>query len=163
MGKNTRSQPGSFSRKTINILEDISPTDAKLFEQLCRFTWSLKKRPLQLILFESQIEALKPNGITFENLMHLENLGLLKWNDGFFSLSTSKPFLLCTHGSNKYQYSDINGSPLKIDIGNFLLTKPGEEIASIIKINPEPIFGYEEKIIDLIQKKFPHVQITKQD
>ena len=33
--------PGTFSRKTINILGDMDKKDAELFGQLCRFVWTI--------------------------------------------------------------------------------------------------------------------------
>ena len=31
--------PGSFSKRTVNLLSDLDKKDAELFQTLCRFVW----------------------------------------------------------------------------------------------------------------------------
>ncbi len=153
-------QPGSFSRKTINILEDISSKDALIFEQLCRCIWAFDQNVLKIVVFEPQLSILEPYGINFENLINLENLGLVVFNSSFFNLqSTFSDQATGTYGKYKYSFSDIHNNPLKLEIGNYLLTKAGEEVASIIKA--EPIPNYAEYVTDFIMKKYPNIKIEK--
>ena len=92
-------QPGSRSRKSINILADLDKTDAELFSTLCRFrliTFNLSSvtfpgapppprsrfntapAPPILVVLDATHSVYTNQGIDFAALAHLEALGLVK-------------------------------------------------------------------------------------
>lgn len=91
--------PGSRSRKAVNILADLDKPDAELFSTLCRFrliTFNLSNlrfsgsppparsrfntapAPPLLVVLDAQQPMYKDQGIDSQSLAHLEGLGLIK-------------------------------------------------------------------------------------
>ena len=72
--------PGSFSRKTVNLLADLDKRDAELFQNLCRFKWVVLGR-MEPFVFDPQHEIYNRYGITFDSLAQLETLGLIRFDN----------------------------------------------------------------------------------
>ena len=136
--------PGSFSRKTVNLMADLGKGDAELFRTLCRFAWSSEgiTMPITLI-FDYQHEIYNQEGITYPSCSYLESLGLvtketygfrLKGNQVKLSYFTKSITVRATHNSpNK---GDINA-------GLLFLTNAGAELAGICDVKPvDGFFDY---------------------
>ena len=72
--------PGSFSKKSVNLLAELEKRDAICFKSLCRFNWNLADRTVPLV-FDHHHEIYNKNGIDFETLKHLESLGLIQHSE----------------------------------------------------------------------------------
>ena len=91
--------PGSRSRKAVNILADMDKPDAELFSALCRFRlitfnfsnlrfsgspppprsrFNTAPAPPLLVVLDAQHPIYQAQGIDFQSLAHLEGLGLIK-------------------------------------------------------------------------------------
>ena len=91
--------PGSRSRKAVNILADLDKPDAELFNVLCRFRlitanlsnlrspgspppprarFNTAPAPPLLVVLDAQHPIYTNQGVDFQSLAHLEGLGLLK-------------------------------------------------------------------------------------
>ena len=91
--------PGSRSRKAVNMLADMDKPDAELFSALCRFRlitfnfsnlrfsgspppprsrFNTAPAPPLLVVLDAQHPIYKAQGIDFQSLAHLEGLGLIK-------------------------------------------------------------------------------------
>ena len=68
--------PGTISRKTINILADMEKRGADLFTQLCLFVWAFPKDTEPVIY--SQEDLWKRNDMSFGALTDLESVGLIR-------------------------------------------------------------------------------------
>ena len=55
--------PGSFSRRTVNLLADLDKRDAELFQTLCRFGWAVGS--FTPLVFDSQADIYNDLGINF--------------------------------------------------------------------------------------------------
>jgi hypothetical protein len=70
--------PGSYTRRTVNLLSDLEKPDAELFTRLCGFVVSFPD-PLTFI-FNLNHEVYTHQGINFESLSHLESLSLVRFD-----------------------------------------------------------------------------------
>src|SRR5579864_2187848 len=70
--------PGTFSKRTVNLMGDLDKSDAELFTKLCGFGW-LFGRFTALVLDHSH-KIYTESGIDFDSLSNLENLGLIQFD-----------------------------------------------------------------------------------
>lgn len=137
-------QPGSFSRRTVNLVSDLDRSDAELFSKLCEYCWSIGSDIVPLIFdFNAQIYA--ENGINYSAIIHLESLGLIKFQDisGFDFQGLPKAFLVHYYGrpmSLEMQSDESN----RLRVGKVLLTRAGRELAPIC--GSGPIGGFFEYV-----------------
>src|SRR3546814_8813147 len=71
--------PGSFSKKTVNLLHEMDKSDAEMFNTLMKFTW-VSGGPLVLV-FDITDRIYLDNGISFSMLEHLSSIGLVNFNN----------------------------------------------------------------------------------
>ena len=67
--------PNSFSRRTVNLVADLDKRDAELLTRLCAFGWMIGG--LTPLVFDLQADIYNRNGIAFDTLGRLEELGLI--------------------------------------------------------------------------------------
>jgi hypothetical protein len=122
--------PGSFSKRTVNLLSDLDKADAELFTRLCGFGWVIGN--VVPMIFEVQDEIYNKQAITFNTLCHLESIGLAQFDNlaGYLRLSLPKRFQVSYFGKHIVleMPNEIGNS---MSIGKALLTKVGEELARI--------------------------------
>ena len=136
-------RPGSFSRKTINIMEDIGKADAELFVSACAYAWTINSTMIPI--FDSSGINKNPiylsHGIRFLTLQHLEDIGLLRYNSltGF-----------AIHPLNKIIHADYFGKLVTIDlqdqdgmrVSDALFTIAGQELYEIFRSTLRPVDGF---------------------
>lgn len=135
--------PGTFSKRTVNLLADLDKSDAQLFTQLCGFCWKFGIRVTPLI-FDHQTEIYHSRGINFESLSHLESLGLVQFNNisAFRSKWASNAFFV-SYYENNLMLALPKEADNTMDVGNVLLTKAGQELAHVCGSSPvEGFFDY---------------------
>lgn len=122
--------PGTFSKRTINLMSSLDKADALLFEKVCNFVWQIGG-PIPLI-YDSQGELYTKNGVDFSSLKHLDSIGLISFEGlaGYKNLGLGKIVTI------NYQGQDITIELPKekeneIDIGLTLFTHPGKELFTI--------------------------------
>lgn len=86
--------PGSFSKRTVNLLGDLDKRDAELFNTLCRFGWMFGN--FTPLVFDTQEKIYDDLGINFGSLSHLDSLGLIQFNgvSGFNRQRLPKNFVV---------------------------------------------------------------------
>ena len=135
-------KPGSFSRRTVNLLSDLDKRDAELFQTLCRFGWAVGK--FTPLIFDSQAPIYNNLGINFDSLSHLDSLGLIQFNSlaGFSRTGLPKSFAL-TYCGQPLQLVIKEGQENQLSIGQILLTQAGQELAQIVKVpGVQGFYGY---------------------
>jgi len=148
--------PGRFSKRTVNFMESLDKQDAQLFTKLCAFNWIIGN--IQPIIYDSNEEIYKKNGITFSTLKHLDAIGLISFENltGYrrqglqrkiIAIYKNIPFILTFPKENHNE----------ISIGKVLLTSIGEELADIC--TPETIDGFDNYIIK--KWKESGIEVTK--
>lgn len=124
--------PGSYSKRTVNLLGDLDKRDAELFQTLCRFGWIFGS--FTPLIFDSQEKIYNNVGINFGSLSHLDSLGLIQFNgvSGFNRQKLPKNFTVAYCGQ-PLSLTMSQESDNKISIGQVLLTQAGQELARVIK------------------------------
>ena len=64
--------PGSFSRKTVNLMEDIDAIEAARFVNMCGFSWNIGP-----IIFDTNDAIYTRKGVSFKSISQIESLGLI--------------------------------------------------------------------------------------
>jgi len=119
---------GSFSKRTLAFLSTIDKKDADLFTSLCNYT--IVADIIYPIIDEKE-NIYKTTGLTFDNLSHLDDIGLIKF-DGLGAyqaneIDTGTPVLyfgreipnVIKEGANEF------------DLGSCLYSNVGKELFSI--------------------------------
>ncbi len=70
--------PGTFSKRSIDILSSFSQQDAFLFSSLCNFEWLIDDQRIPIV-FDLKDRIYHDQNINYENLMHLSNIGLIEF------------------------------------------------------------------------------------
>ena len=137
--------PGTYSKRTVNLLSDLDKSDAELFTQFCGFGWMIGN--FTPLVFDEGAEIYNRHGIDFDTLSHLESIGLVQFSGiagfqrgnlpkGFVVLYYRRPLLL-------EMPKDADN---ELDIGKVLLTKIGQELAPIS--GSKPVAGFYEYVKD---------------
>lgn len=127
--------PGAFSRKTINILNDLGRFDAEGFASLCRFCVSIDGAfcPVVVLDFE-KIDIYVDNGLNDSVVSRLEALNLIKRYD------VGVAFLPNENSNMKFSYFTESKSCFyeknQFHLGVVKFTPFGLEISSIVDVNP---------------------------
>jgi hypothetical protein len=125
--------PGSFSKRTVNLLGDLDKRDAELFQTLCRFGWAVGS--FTPLIFDSQAPIYNNLGINFNSLSHLDSLGLIQFNSlsGFNRQRLPKKFTLAYCGQ-PLPLEMSNEQDNQLSIGQVLLSQAGQELAQVVKV-----------------------------
>ena len=123
-------KPGTYSKRTVDLVESMDKKDAALFTKFCKFAWVIAE--VDPLIFDTKNEIYTKNGINFTALQHLDAIGLI-------SFSPLSSFV--TEGHNKQAVIFYYGKPTlvefandkdnKISIGHALFTQAGRELVSI--------------------------------
>lgn len=157
--------PGSYSRRTLEVLRNLSKREAELFERVCSLAFT-RGWMVRLIPTQPPIEAMLPGhtsldfkefGVSLDDLLMLESAGLLVANDG---LTSTLPFANQTGVDNKQQIATLYngiavvfelaaGVPLTLE--TYVFTSAGKELQGLIK--PNPNLGYLRRLAEGLRYK----------
>ncbi len=137
--------PHSFSRQTVNLLGDLDKADAELFAKLCSFGWAIVD--LVPLVFDEQAEIYQRHGVSFNSLSHLESLGLARFGavGGFRRLGLPRNMPVAYFGKHVLLTLPKEADN-ELDIGRVLLTRAGQELASVC--SPHPADGFFEFVYE---------------
>lgn len=137
--------PGTFAKRTVNLLADIDKSDAQLFVRLCGFGWVIGD--VVPLIFDPQADIYNRQGINFNSLSHLETLGLIKFNSigGFSRLKLPKTFAVFYYGRS-VELTLPQMIDNQLQMGHVLLTQAGQQLATVC--GAEPIEGFFEHVRD---------------
>lgn len=142
--------PGTFSRRTVNLLSDLDKRDAVLFTHLCGFCWMINE--FTPLVYDVKEEIYNHLSINFRSLSHLQALGLVRFDNvaGFTRTKLPKDV--------KVSYYDRQVDlelPLskenKLDIGKVLLTQAGQELAPFS--GSAPVDGFFDYVYNIWVRK----------
>jgi hypothetical protein len=134
-------EPGKFAKRTVNLLGDFDKNDAELFTTLCRFVWDIGG--LHPFVFDGSPEIYAANGINFNSIIHLEDIGLIKFqtNGSFMRSDMPQQFTVFYYGVPTV-LTMPEGSSRQLQLGKVLFTKAGLELAQIS--GAKPLKGFRE-------------------
>lgn len=144
--------PGSFSRRTVNLLSDLDKRDAELFQTLCRFGWTVGG--FTPLIFDSEAHIYNNLGINFNSLSHLDSLGLIQFNSlsGFRRVGLPKKFI-SAYGQQSLALEMINDKENELSIGLVLLSQAGQELAQVISV--PSVDGFYDYVKDQWKEHIP--------
>jgi hypothetical protein len=124
--------PGSFSKRTVNLLGDLDKRDAELFQALCQFGWIFGV--FTPLVFDSQDSIYNDHGINFGSLSHLDSLGLIQFNgvSGFIRQGLPKHFTVAYCGQH-LPLEMGKDSDNQLSIGSVMLSQTGRELAKVVQ------------------------------
>ncbi len=135
--------PGTYSKRTINLLSSLDKSDADLFTCLCGFGWQIGN--VVPLVFDVQEKIYNDHNVNFNTLSHLESIGLIHFENlsGFSRLKLPKII------STLYYGSIVNlelpkESDNQLQIGKVRLTQVGQELALIC--GSKPVEGFLEYV-----------------
>lgn len=138
--------PGSFSRKTVNLMADMDKSSAELFQGLCGFGWQFSGSLTPMILdFSERIYT--ERGVTLFSLGELDSIGLIQINAvGRFSLSKLPNRTTVSYLGRAVQLTFPKDTGNSLSVGHVIMTPPGEQLSRIVK--PKPVHGFFEYVYD---------------
>lgn len=124
-------QPGSFSRRTLSFVRQLSQHEADLFTKFCSLVW--RSEPVgNVFAIYSSIDQLEIYGITYEHLCELDSLGLLRFNtDSTIIFEWASGGERLFYFKDSYNLRPVNSDSLESRVGAILLTGLGRELAPI--------------------------------
>jgi hypothetical protein len=131
--------PGTYSKRTINLLSSLDKSDALLFTQMCSFVWRFPGDPRLMILSDND-DIYASRGITFESVQHLDGLGLVRFQPLQYRVLFKKHGLFPTAYFNHNIVINITEGKDKIMAGNVMLSAVGKELLPICGSEPIPEF-----------------------
>jgi hypothetical protein len=141
--------PGSYSKRTLFLLSTLDKDDAVLFSKLCNFIWEIgNPEPL---IFDSDDEIYKKQGVNFSTLKHLDSIGLISFESlaGYQRAGFGKKITVQYQGmSVTIEFSKDENNEL--NMGHVLLSDAGEELTRICKLNI--VDGFIEYVIEKWKK-----------
>ena len=152
--------PGTYSKRTVNLLSELDKSDAELFTQLCRFGWMI--RDVVPLVFDIQAEIYNRYGINFNTMSHLDSIGLVQFQGltGISELNLPKRFTVHYYGKPLH-LEMTEETDNKLRIGNTLLTKNGQELAPIC--GSKPVDGFYEYVKEQWKAYLPQPENIEQN
>lgn len=161
--------PGKFAKRTVDLMASLDKVDAEKFQTLCRFNWT-GLSGFSPIIFDSSDPIYVLNGITWEVLQHLEDIGLSSLQTlsglefGRVGPDQNQPshwfqsVFFVGYGSETYVlYPGPAGK--RFPIGKVALSRAGNDLASVCKSEPVP--GFPEYVVSKWQAAGVRVRNVK--
>ena len=144
--------PGTYSKRTVNFLSDLDKSEADLFTKLCGFVWMIGG--LKPLMFDEKAEIYTRHRMTFDNLIHLESIGLAQFSGvaSFSSTGFPKRFTVTYYG-RPLVLEMPQDADNKLIVGKVLLTRIGKELAPIC--GSKPVEGFWEYVKDQWKQYLP--------
>ena len=138
--------PGSFSRKTVNLMGDMDKASAELFRTLCSFGWTIESTFAPLI-YDFRDKIYTNQGLTLFLLGQLDSIGLIQINPATgFNLSNQPKVSTATYHGRSVLLTFPKEKANELDVGSLILTPSGRQLSQIVK--PSPIDGFFEFVYD---------------
>jgi hypothetical protein len=137
--------PGTFAKRTVNLLADLDKSDAELFMRLCGFAWQIGN--IVPLIFDVKAEIYQRNGIFFNSLTHLESLGLVRFDNlaGFKRLKLPKTATVFYYG-RPVALTLPKDKDNDLELGHVLLSRAGQQLAPVC--GSSPVEGFFEYVYD---------------
>jgi hypothetical protein len=135
--------PGTFSKRTVNLLADLEKTDAELFTHLCGFCWTQEDEQFPLV-FGTRAEPYSRSGIHFDSVCYLESLGLVLFPGTQFQREGLPRKTLFSYHNRPLELTFGKDANNVLPIGYVLLTRAGQELARVS--GSLPVDGFFESM-----------------
>lgn len=122
--------PGTYSKRTVDFIATMDKFDADLFTKFCQFVWVIGE--VTPLIFDPQADIYTSQGINFTSLKHLDSIGLISFESvsGYRKLRLPKQAMIFYYGMPtlaEFAKEENN----EIQVGKVLLTQAGKELVNI--------------------------------
>ncbi len=134
-------KPGTFSRRTVDLVASLDKKDADLFTEFCTFIWMIGE-PTPLVFKQPGDNTYIR--ISFNDILHLNSIGLIEFQpvSGFIKQKVPDiEFGVFYYGKALIMRSQTGVRDF--ELGTCLLTSSGKQLANICGSKPDPAF-YDE-------------------
>lgn len=129
--------PGSYSKRTVNIVASMNKEDADLFTNLCTFMWHTEQPTL--FIYDYSDNVYKDNGVYFGVFKHLDAIGLIsfEFSSGYMLRLNGKEISMSYFDKNVHLEFDKDEEN-SLDTGTVLFTQSGEELSNLCGAQASP-------------------------
>lgn len=123
-------KPGSYSKRTVNLLAELESHDAALFQALCNHVWILGG-PVPVVIDHTADIYLRSQ-INFSTLSRLDEVGLIRFSAiGALKKVIRAPSLTIAYGPMSFHVRSSPGKPFEIPFGQVDFTQAGLELVNL--------------------------------
>ena len=169
---------GSFSKKTLSILTEIEPEDAKIFANLnhfkCKISFTDPEESekilggdIVLVFVEDNPEIYREYGISFNSIQQLESYGLLTYIQGYrFNFTFDDDSYRFV--SIKYFHKEIElelkklGENHILPAGSFRLSLAGEQLLTLCQ-EKKQVEGFAEFLAEKLEQQVASAKVISND
>ena len=149
--------PGTFSRKTVNLLADLDKRDAEQFIALCRFRCRLQGENLPTvhvpIVLATAGSMYKDAGLIGSALVNLDELGLINLRQGAnVPMGCLPKIIQLTYFDQVADLTLGKDSGNSLDLGRVTFTKAGSELAALC--NSQQVDGFVDYLLEKLKKSY---------
>ena len=145
--------PGSYSKRTVNFVSELSKKEAQTFTKLCGFcVLRAPDRDEPLVL--SYRNSVYTSQVEYKDLMHLDNIGLIDFDASGFSIRDVTPGKFRLYYFGKPIHVDIPEHINDFQTGMVRLTQIGRELQRIA--GAQPVDGF----LTYLTKKLKNYRLT---
>lgn len=126
-------RPGTYSKRTLETLKNLSQHEARTFVKLMSFTFG------NYVIFKlgNDTGTLNPFGFTFADWKTVQEAGLVSIPEDLrINASTPTPLFRC--GNKTVMFHTASSSSIEMQIKQ--LTKVGTELSQLIEVNPNEAY-----------------------
>jgi len=143
-------RPGTYSKRTVNLVAALDKPDAELFQTLMCYSWQIGGA--QPLVFDLSANIYAERGINLVQLEHLDDIGLINLESiGGYTHQKLPQKIIVTYFETPVTLAWENEAKNELDVGKCLLTKAGKQLAPIC--NATPIDGFLEHALQHWQTK----------
>lgn len=143
-------EPGTYSKRTIDLVASMDKKDALLFTDLCQFTWVIGEPTI--VIFDHENDIYKSRGINFSLLKHFDAIGLISFEplSGYARQGFGKQAVIAYFGlPTLIEFNKDSNN--KIETGKAIFTQAGRELVNVCGAQRNQAF-YEYSIEQFSKK-----------
>jgi Protein of unknown function (DUF2806) len=122
--------PGTFAKKTVDLVATLDKADAELFTAFCTFIWMFGNTTTPII-YDPTNPILNQSGINFSTLNHLVDIGLITYSDVLnLTLNNLPRQVIASYYGQQIVIEFPNDSNV-LTVGRAMPTRAGRQLANI--------------------------------
>lgn len=142
-------KPGTFSRRTLQVVSTLEKADAHLITALSRFVWTIGSERPSVVLVNWNDQIYADAGITFASLVHLDAIGIINFGTdptpGGFSIQGLPTKFDLSYFGSLFTAELPDTAQGAIRVGKAIFTSVGLQLSGIS--GATPVEGFAEYCI----------------
>ena len=141
--------PGSYSKRAVNILGDMGQAEAQLFGNLCNFVWNFSGRAVPLI-YDANHAIYTNSRITHSSCSYLVELGLLNYTPPIVSYGGAEEVGIATYHHHEIRFAEIPNRR-GLNVGYAAFTFSGLQLSGLC--DTRPVDGFFEYVLGELKEQ----------